>query len=259
MTTALTLSTQAGYNPSGTPEIYSSESPFVRNANSILPGVDLTSIPVVGRGMLIAPDAVVRAWHNRGSEGQSYTFVEADGTTHQRTQIEFSEQLGDDLVLVRLDSPLPPAIKPMRIVPGNLAQYSEGERLWSYRAVYTGGHRLSLGDFDPSLDDNRAHLYDQNEISGNGNHWLEAASGDSGGANFVVINGEPFAVAGTWDIRERGTAVSCLSCGFLRRRVFAFATGIQTVNLWPTALNPNGRPTVPTPNESTIFIRPRKD
>ena len=257
MTTPLTLSTQSGYNPNGTQEIYSSEAPYVRNANIILPGVDLTAIPAVGRGMLIAPDVVARAWHNRGSAGQTYTFVEADGTTHQRTQIEFSERLGDDLVLARLDSPLPDTIKPMRIVPGNLGQYSEGERLWSYRATYTGGHRLSLGDFDPALNENRRHLYDQNEIPGNNAHWLEADGGDSGGANFALLNGEPFAIAGTWDILERGTAVSCLGCRSLQGELLAFSPEIQTMQLWPTDLNPEGQPVIPSPDNSTIFIRPR--
>ena len=256
MTTPLTLSTQADYNPSGTPEIYSSESPFVRNADIILPGVDLTAIPIVGRGMLIAPDVVARAWHNRGSIGQSYTFVEQDGTTHQRTQIDFSDQLGGDLVLARLDSPLPPAIRPMRIVPGNLEQYSEGERLWSYRVTYNGGHRLSLGDFDPSLSGARRLFYVQEEIPATNGHWREAISGDSGGANFVVINGEPFAIAGTTNTAEVGTAIDCFECGVIRSAVFKFAPDVTTAQLWPTDLNPEGRPTIPTPDKSTIFIRP---
>ncbi len=256
MTTPLTLSTQADYDPNGTPEIYSSEAPYVRNANTILPGVDLTAIPVIGRGMLIAPDVVARAWHNRGSAGQTYMFVEQDGTTHQRTQIDFSDQLGDDLVLARLDSPLPPVIKPMRIVPANLAQYSEDERLWAYRVTYNGGHRLSLGDFESSLSGARRIFYVQERIPDTDAHWLEAISGDSGGANFVVIGGEPFAIAGTTNTAEVGTAIDCLECTVIRSSVFEFAPDATTAQLWPTDLNPEGQPVIPTPDKSTIFIRP---
>lgn len=202
----LAQASQQGYEPNGTPEIYTSENPYVRNTSSILPGVDLTAIPAVGRGILISPTTVVRAFHNGSSNtGAPYTFVEQDGTVHTRTQISRSDQIGDDLVLHKLDSPLPASIKPMRIPPNRLDDYLGDVLPWCYRVTYAVQHVLSLGSFTVGFG-----IIDQNEIPGNP-HWIEAINGDSGGGLFMVLGDEPIALAAVTSGSSTGTPSSLSS------------------------------------------------
>lgn len=248
MTSLLTLASQAGYDPNGTPEIYSSTSPYARNMSSILPGVDLTSVPVVGRGMLIAPDVVVRAYHNRSSIGSSYTFVAADGTPHVRTQIELSDKIGEDGVLARLDSPLPSTITPARVLSPKVHEYSLGESVWAYRVAYAAGHRLVLGELGPVSDSGRFKI---TEITGQGTHWDAPVGGDSGGANFIVCEGAPLALGGTWNTSSEGTFIGDRSFANVLR---SFSSDIQAADFWNTDLNPNGRPQIKTPDKSITFL-----
>lgn len=246
----LAQASQVGYDPSGTPEIYTSQNPFVRNTSSILPGVDLTSIPVVGRGILISPTTVMRAWHNGQSQtGEPYTFVEQDGTVHTRTQISRSDQLGQDLVVHVLDQPLPPSINPMQIFPSTLPQYLGDVRPYCYRVTYTNQHVLSLGDFVVETDSAGTRI-DQDEITGN-NHWVEAVGGDSGGAIFLVLDGIPFALAATLNVGEEGSA-SHIHSHLLTSEYGAISFDLRRSIYNSTPPEPQGEG-----DQSTIFIRRR--
>ena len=58
---------RVSYDPNGSSLIYVTESPFVRNTDTILPGVDITASSRTGRGTLIAPDIIATAFHIRNN------------------------------------------------------------------------------------------------------------------------------------------------------------------------------------------------
>lgn len=248
--TPLTQSTIDAYDPAGTQAIYTATAPYVRNAASICPGVDLTAVPVVGRGALITSDVVARAYHNRGSVGSSYTFVDRDGASHVRTQVEIGPLIDEDLVLARLNQPLPATVTPWRIPPANLAAYCDNEQLYSFRVAYTGGHRLSLGGFDASKS-----IFRQTEIVANNAHWIEAVGGDSGGIYFMVVGNEPMALAPAKNLAEQGTAMYTHATVAAMMR---FAPDLRVADLHLTQFNPSPPVLPPPADTSRIFINKPK-
>jgi hypothetical protein len=253
---ALAIASRQGYDPNGTNLIYTSENPYVRNANSILPGVDLTAIPVAGRGALISPTTVVRAWHNGStSSGENYTFIDSNGVTHQRTQTGRSEKIGQDLVLHELDSALPPEIKPMRIAGDQLTQYVGGSSdAYCYRVTYTSAHRLSLGKFsviDQPSEGSR--LIDQDEILSVNSHWVEAVGGDSGGAIFMVVDGEAIAISATLNTLESGTSISAHNS-----RIDSFDNTVKRYDFYSSAYNETPPVQPPRSDDSTTYIHRKK-
>lgn len=206
---SLAIASQEALDESGEVAIYSSTGPYVRETGTILPGINLTCVPVGGRGILVSPDTVLRAWHNRGSTTGTYTFVDNTNTVHTVSGSLFSAQLGGDLVFHKLANPLPSTVSPALIPPSDFEDYFSmdvnevKEAMRGFRVEYTEGHRLTVG-YVNLLTAN----FDINESSDlPSGLWSEAISGDSGGAMFMVIDGQIVALAGTWNTAEAGTSV----------------------------------------------------
>lgn len=183
---------------------------------TILPGVDLTSIPRNGRGILVSSDVIWRAWHNRGGVGSSYTFVDNSGNLHFAKALSFSPKLGGDGVLVKIKwvdgtgatIPAPAEITPALVPPADLNCLLENRtNLAGYRVEYTGGHRLTAGSYFFTEQPTTA-LFDLNQsFDLPSDVWCEGIPGDSGGAMFLVVHGQVVAMGGAWNVAEQGTAI----------------------------------------------------
>lgn len=183
---------------------------------TILPGVDLTCIPRDGRGILVAPDVVWRAWHNKGGVGSSYTFVDNFGNTYKAKALSFSPKIGGDGVLVKIKwvdgtgatIPAPLEIEPALVPPADFpCLLGRRTNLAGYRVEYTGGHRLTAGSYFFKETSGSAVFDLDQSFDLPSDIWCEAIGGDSGGAMFVVVNGKVVAMGGAWNVLEQGTAI----------------------------------------------------
>lgn len=190
---SLTAATRTSYVAAGTLDPRDTK-------NNLLPGIDLTFIGD-NRAAAITPREIAQAWHTRGAVGRTVTFTDRNGVQHQRTITETSQQLGDDLVIQRLNEDLPDTITPAKVFPDDvedyfsLATFTETVGFVAYRA-----NRLSAGSFffNRGLWD----LQNTGEPS-----WIEAVSGDSGSTAFVVVHNQPVVQGGKWNDAEQCTAV----------------------------------------------------
>jgi len=192
----------ANYDPDGSPLIYLTENPFVRNADTILPGVDLSATSRTGIGTLVAPDVMISAFHARDNNRFNIgiiNFVDSDNVNHERRVVDFSDQIGDDLILVRFDEPLPASVIPWRI--GIFTE--EMGSLFGHRRVRTEPDRISTGNV--RILPGRT-LFDLDRSAEFPQHYVGPMIGDSGGGIFIVLNGEPLLLGPTFNAGEQGTA-----------------------------------------------------
>ncbi len=74
-------------------------------------------------GVVVAPNIVLGADHNRPGNGDTYSCVSMAGAWHTRTIIDRMAVGNGDLFLSILDSDFPAAIKPAKVLPANWANY----------------------------------------------------------------------------------------------------------------------------------------
>lgn len=103
-------------------------------------------------GTLITPDIIATTNHWPPGIGTQYTYAEPDGTLHVRT-VTHRRQIGQtDLMIARLDSPLPASIIPMPLFPGynDYTDKSEGAALLRAPIIGLDKHLTAhVRDFQP--------------------------------------------------------------------------------------------------------------
>lgn len=173
---------------------------YSRNGSLWIPA-DFTCIPVASssngaefNGVLVTPDILIQAAHAH-STGTIY-FVAPDNTVHSRTIIGTSNPTGDILV-ARLDSPLPAEIKPALILPSDYASKLPLDHLSTQFAlsVYTGQAReINIGSVTQFTSLVHVIKPDNDVVQ----PWYSPVqSGGSGAPAFFVIDGQTVAL-GVW-------------------------------------------------------------
>ena len=230
-------------------DIYDDDDPNVR-IQTILPGVDLTSISRGGRGILIAPDVVWNASHiGSATLDRAYTFVDNLGNEHRALTSSFSGRLGGDGRLIRIEwvdetgaiIPPPTEIKPALLPPADFPCLSRnftnnvGYRVDHVYINEAGGtnrgrNRLTAGRFvfGPAVvgDTPVFRLFEQPSSILPAAAWDDATCGDSGGAMFVVVRGQVVAMGATWTLFEECTAITSYLA-----EIEEFSTGHEYVDL----------------------------
>ena len=169
---------------------------YVRNSNLWCADIDLTCIsPWNSRaankraGTLITPRHVLNAAHYPLYNGDTIRFIEDDGTVHTRTIIgsinhpDYSPYT-PDFRLYTLDSDLPAAISPCKMMPADHGSYLVNNSRNRPAAFGLDQEEKALiidwrggGSFLAPTDADRA-IFNENKISG-----------DSGNPSFLILNG----------------------------------------------------------------------
>lgn len=178
---------------------------YVRDANSLLAGVDMTCIPACNvdaaagnpyeaayfLGCLIAPDATLTAAHpGTPSPGTQFRFVDLANGVHTVAVLSAAQVPGTDLLVIRHASPLPASITPAKLLPANYASFlpTNGYPLWwpdKYRNLWAARWQYPGGATVPTGDDPLAPFASP------------AVNDDSGAACGIVVNGQ-FVLVTQW-------------------------------------------------------------
>jgi hypothetical protein len=190
-----------GKTPATAKAVFDAQAPYIRNADCWAASFDLTGISPrnsqLGNrlaGVAVTPRHVLFARHYQPEVGMTLDFVTADSQVVTRTiaaKASLSGAAADwstDVTVARLDSDLPGAIKPYRVLPAEIAGYLPGldkgvpvlcldqekkALIYEWRGYQLGAARYSW-----------PQTYQRSQ-------FCEALlSGDSGNPIFVPIGGE---------------------------------------------------------------------
>ena len=122
-------------------------------------------------------------------------------------------------MLGRLNAPLPSNIKPWRI--GILTEEMDG--LFAFRRKRINPDEIATGDI--RILEGQT-LFDLDQSTEFPQHYIPAITGDSGGAIFVVLNGEPILLGTIYNGLSQGTAA-----GLHVNEVLDFAPSVEFFDL----------------------------
>jgi hypothetical protein len=202
---------------------------FVRNPDCWAAGYDLTCESVTNSrvgdgecgGALIAPDIARLTWHFNGPNGAA-TFTpgvtrmywtDLNNVTYERTVIGLQRIGGGDTLLARLDSPLPDAITPARLLPFGALQfpcptYYHSTIDYPYPVIKMDQWKqasvaelIAVGVTGVVLERAR-NSFPQRQA-----FYQQIYSGDSGSGIYTVIGGVTVLLSGITGVGRNGGAV----------------------------------------------------
>lgn len=110
-----------------------STGPYTPHPDFWLPDIDLSCAPTgqsagdafftQPRGCLLTPSVFVTAAHVFQAHGPLIWFVGNNGQAYSRTVVNSDDSLGWDIDLILLDTPLPVAVRPAKLLPSDVASY----------------------------------------------------------------------------------------------------------------------------------------
>lgn len=175
---------------------------YTRNTSLWASSTDLTSIPAskdgqLDKGILVAPDILISAWHACGA-GRTVYFVDGSNSVSSRT-VSSVTLVDTDICVNKLSSDVPASIHPAKVFPANFYPNKVTSAILPYKVVpvaYTNQYRtLRIGALTNYATWTTVV---QATTTSTYNGWYSSViSGDSGNAVVAFVNGQTVAV-GTW-------------------------------------------------------------
>lgn len=190
---------------------FTAPTPQPRNPDVWMPDVDFSSCPVWvrksgnytndGRGCLVTPRHVVMAEHNTTGNGDEFGFLSMAGAFYSRSQVGAAQIIQPDMSVVLLNADLPSDIVPAKLLPTSPSPYfSADDFAKGIRSVmigkfndliprrwvgYSGDFVMTLSEW--AIDGGDPDIF---QFSRMPSPFVELQGGDSGSANYLIINGE---------------------------------------------------------------------
>ncbi len=162
------------------------------------------------RGTLISPDLVACAWHNRPAIGSEYKWLGTDNILYTRTVLNVVRVGTGDGCLLRLDTPLPAAVQPLKILPANYTSYFHfiPEDHWQIPLVVVNKQlQAMVADFTSISSSNNNIIAGavKSALSNREPYYELPIGGDSGSPVMMVLGNELILIL-TWHTPSYGGA-----------------------------------------------------
>lgn len=240
--------------PGKTKPMFSSEGgivgPYTRNANTWLPGVDWSSMPVridyngsvskLARGCLVTPRHLLAVNHAGVAPGNTVYFLGTDDQLYSRTVTAVNASLSaEDLRVALLSSDLPSVVTPAKLLPANVENWIDTA---DHDDLENTGFSIVMIDQDLNIVSKRWTGYNPaslnqatypNETIAPMSAYTESIVGnDSASPVYIIINGVPVIISLVSSIAQSGPAFNKLRIG-LDAAVVALGGGhaLQSVDL----------------------------
>lgn len=182
---------------------------YTRNPNQWMPYIDFTSSPVWvdrsssprtwGRGCLVTPVNMLAADHFGFSTGGIIIFQGASGTLYQRTCVTVDRTIGTDIQTVLLDEDLPSDVRPAKLLPADVATWITSTDLANeFPAVTIDADLQLLATQWTGYAFGTRAVFAVEDDAPSSSFTQAAAEGDSGSANYLIINGEAVLYTEHW-------------------------------------------------------------
>lgn len=187
----------------------------VRNASNFAAAIDLSGMTVgtyyagIFPCALISPRHVIRADHV-SSQGRC-VWLGTNGQFYTAT-VKSSQNIGGDINIGYLDTPVPAAVKPFKVLPSNYTTYlpsTQVQRIPLLSKGWTAGDKLRVIEYwirttNPFLSSAPSIALDTQSVPIAGSpfeSWFSPIiSGDSSSPQWAVINGEAVLMGSLWNV-----------------------------------------------------------